>query len=104
MPANKSRFKQIAIRETALFLGLLFFGMVLLPIGIYVVGGEVFGDYGGPGFAGFFGALSSKIRNAEAVAWFLVLSPYLVWQVLRLSALLWRRAGGAHNISGTKST
>lgn len=104
MPANTSSIKRIALRETAVFLGLLFCGMVLLPIAIYLVGGKVFGDYGGVGFAGFFGALSSKIRNGEAVAWFLVLSPYLVWQILRLTVLLWRRVGGAHSIRGTKSS
>lgn len=84
--------KQIALRETALFLGLLFFGFVLLPIGIYLLGQEVFGDYGGYGFADFFGTLSLKVRSGEPVAWFLVLSPYLVWQVARLTIFGWRFA------------
>lgn len=81
------------MREIALFLGLLFFGLVILPIGIYLVGNEVFGAYGGYGFGGFFGSLSSKIRNFEPVAWFLVLSPYLGWQVVRLTGFAWRLAG-----------
>jgi hypothetical protein len=41
----------------------------------------------------FFGNLSGKIRSGDAVAWFLVLSPWLAWQVLRLAALGWRAAG-----------
>lgn len=91
--ANSAKpLKQLALREIALFLGLLFFGLVLLPIGIYVVGNEVFGDYGGNGFSGFFGAISSKIRNGEPVAWFLVLSPYLAWQIVRLTMLVRRFA------------
>lgn len=91
--ANSAQpLKQLALREIALFLGLFFFGLVLLPIGIYIVGGEVFGEYGGNGFGGFFGAISSKIRNAEPVAWFLVLSPYIAWQVVRLTMLAWRMA------------
>jgi hypothetical protein len=81
------------LREAALFLGLLFFGIVLLPIAIYLVGGEVFGEYGGQGFGSFFGALSGRIRAGETVAWFLVLSPYLGWQVLRLTVVAWRLAG-----------
>lgn len=100
MPAKKSSIKQIALRETALFLGLLFFGLVLLPVVIYLVGGEVFGSYGGYGFGGFFGAISSKIRNGEAVAWFLVLSPYLGWQMVRLTALAWRLVGGPRGDGG----
>lgn len=84
--------KQIALKEVALFLGLLFFGFVLMPVAIYVVGREIFGDYGGYGYADFFGTLSAKIRSGEGVAWFLVLSPYLAWQTLRLTVYGWRRA------------
>ena len=84
--------KQIARKEALLFFGLLFIGFVLMPIAIYIVGQEVFGDYGGYGYADFFGTLSAKIRAGEPVAWFLVLSPYLAWQTLRLTAFGWRRA------------
>lgn len=93
MAASRNSLKKKSLRELALFLGLLFFGLVLLPIAIYLVGGKVFGDYGGDGFGGFFGALSGRIRNGEAVTWFLVLSPYLGWQFLRLMMLAWRLAG-----------
>lgn len=84
--------KQIALKEAALFLVLLFFGFVLMPIGIYLVGQKVFGDYGGYGYADFFGILSGKIRSGELVAWFLVLSPYLVWQITRTTIFGWRWA------------
>ena len=72
---------------------LLFFGLVLLPIAVWFVGKTVFGTYGGAGYADFFGTLSSKIRNGDLVAWFLVLSPYLVWQCVRLMVFGWRTAG-----------
>ena len=84
--------QQIARKEAALFFGLLFFGFVLMPIVIYLVGQEIFGDYGGYGYADFFGTLSAKIRGGEPVAWFLVLSPYLAWQALRLTFFGWRSA------------
>jgi len=82
--------KQRLLRELALFLGLLFVGLVLLPIAIYLVGREVFGEYGGHGFGDFFSTLSGRVRNGETVALFLVLSPYFTWQILRLTAMAWR--------------
>ena len=88
-------FKQKALKEAALFFGLLFFGFVLMPIAIYVVGQQVFGDYGGYGYADFFGTLSGKIRAGEPVAWFLVLAPYLAWQTLRLTVFGWRSASAS---------
>lgn len=95
MTANDSPLKRAVIRELALFLGLLFFGLVLMPIGIYLIGREVFGAYGGHGYGDFFGSLSGKIRGGDRVAWFLVLSPYLGWQIIRLTAFLWRRVGAS---------
>lgn len=82
-------------KEAALFTGLLFVGLVILPICIWFVGKSVFGQYGGAGFSDFFGTLSSKIRSGDIVAWFLVLSPWLVWQCLRLIAFGWRAVGKA---------
>ncbi|NNC76986.1 MAG: hypothetical protein HKN77_03420 [Woeseiaceae bacterium] len=84
--------KQKLTRETALFVGLLFAGFVLLPIAIWIVGDSLFGDYGGGGFSAFFGALSAKVREFDNVAWFLILSPYLGVSVLRAMAWGWRAA------------
>lgn len=86
-------FSRTVKKELALFLGLLFFGLVLLPIAIFLVGQQVFGEYGGAGFTGFFNALGGSIRDGNWVAWFLILAPYLAWQTVRLTALLWRIAG-----------
>jgi len=79
-------------KEVALFTGLLFFGLAILPIVIWFVGKAVFGVYGGMGYGDFFGTLIGKIRGGDLVAWFLVLSPWLVWQIARLMALGWRAA------------
>ena len=79
-------------KEAALFAGLLFFGLVILPIAIWFVGQAVFGTYGGMGYGDFFGSLSGRIRDGDLVAWFLVLSPWLVWQIARLMAFGWRSA------------
>ena len=95
--------KQDTLREIALILGLLFFGLVILPIGIYLVGDQVFGSYAGHGFGDFFGALSSKIRSGEPVAWFLVLAPYIGVQIIRLTMLGWRLADGPKSGGDAKS-
>ena len=79
-------------KEAALFAGLLFLGLVILPIAVWFVGKAVFGVYGGTGYGDFFGTLIGKIRGGDLVAWFLVLSPWLVWQIARLMALGWRAA------------
>ena len=55
--------KRTARREAVLLLGLLFIGLILMPFGIYLVGREIFGDYGGHGYDDFFGTLTAKIRN-----------------------------------------
>jgi len=80
-------------RVMGLLVGFLFLGLVILPVAIYVVGQAIFGDYGGGSYGHFYSELSSRIRAGDSAAWFLVLSPYLGWQTLRLVALGWRSAG-----------
>jgi hypothetical protein len=92
---NRNIFKKTLKRESALFVVLLFLGLVLMPIAIYVVGRNLFGAYGGAGYGEFFNMLSGKVRSGDRVAWFLVLSPYLAWQTLRLTLYGWRRTTAA---------
>jgi len=88
---NQQAHKQRILKEVALFTGLLFAGLVLVPIAIYWVAQNALGVYGGQGFGDFFATLSAKIRGGELVAWFFVLSPYLTWQLLRLTIFAWHR-------------
>lgn len=90
---SETAIKKRAIKEIALFVGLLFLGFVLMPIAIYIVGQQFFGEYAGHGYGHFFGILSGKIRSWDIVAWFLILAPYLAWQIARLTAYGWRIAG-----------
>lgn len=80
-------------KEVGLLAGLLFFGLVLMPFVVFLVGQGVFGSYAGRGYAEFFGTISEKVRSGDRVAWFLILAPYLIWQSLRLMATAWRRLG-----------
>jgi hypothetical protein len=91
--SKPNSIRQRATKEVALLTGLLFIGLVIIPIIVYQVGQSIFGTYGGAGFGDFFGTLSGKIRGADTVAWFLILSPYLGWQCLRLMAFAWRITG-----------
>lgn len=93
MSEKTSNLSTLLKKEAAVFLVLLLIGLVLLPICIWFVGNAVFGAYDGAGYSDFFGTLSGKIRSGNPVAWFLVLSPWIVWQCLRLIAFGWRSAG-----------
>jgi hypothetical protein len=90
---NRSALVKAVRKEVALFTGFLFLGLVVMPIAIYMVGQNIFGNYGGHGYGHFFGELSGRLRSGDGVAWFLVLSPYLGWQTLRLMLLGWRLTG-----------
>lgn len=71
---------------------MLFLGFVILPIAVWFVGNLVFGAYGGTGYGDFFGRLSGKILSGNIGTWFLVLSPWIGLQVLRLALAGWRHA------------
>lgn len=79
---NTQTVKKRIVNELLLFAALLFFGFIIMPVLIYLVGGQVFGDFDG-GYGHFFGQLTSRIVSGNPVAWFLVLSPWLGIQVLR---------------------
>lgn len=93
MSETSSPLPRTIRKEAAVFAAFLFCGMVLLPILVWFVGKVVFGAYGGAGFAEFYGILSGKVRSFDLAAWFLVLSPWLGWQVIRLALRGWRAAG-----------
>lgn len=87
-----SVLKNVLIREAAILLVLLFAGILLLPLAIYLVGQSVFGEYSGAGFSGFYVQLHHDIRDGQPVVWYLILSPYIIWQLLRLTVWGVRRS------------
>ena len=70
----------------------LLFGLLALPLLVFVVGQTIFGDYAEGGVGAFFTGIHSMLRSGDAVVWFLVLSPYLILQTLRLTVGLFRIA------------
>lgn len=79
-------------REAVLFLWLFLAGLFLLPVIIYLIGNALFGEFGGGGFMAFYGMLHTELRGGETAVWFLILSPYIVWQILRLTWNAFRAA------------
>lgn len=92
MAEKINALKKSATKEVAIFLCLLFFGLLILPLAIFGVGKFVFGEYGGSGFSAFYGTLHRAIRDSDIVVLFLVFSPYLVWQLTRLTVWGFRRS------------
>lgn len=87
---NRSALVKAFRKEAGLLVVFLFLGLIVMPVAIYVVGQSLFGEYGGRGYGQFFGELSGRVRSGDGAAWFLVLSPYLGWQTLRLILYGWR--------------
>lgn len=83
-PLTRAR-KELVI--AAVCLGL---GFIVLPIGIYLVGSSVLGPYGGgPHIGSFFGDFFRNLLRGVGRTWFIVLSPYLAFWVLRLIFFRW---------------
>ena len=100
MSKQSSTAIRIIRKEAFLLAGFVFLGLVVLPIAVYVVGQNIFGEYGGRAFAQFYLDLSRRIRSGDGAAIFLVLSPYFGWQILRLVGLGWRLTRRPEGASG----
>ena len=100
MTQNRSSLIRVLRKElaTLVLLGLL--GVFFVPLAIYLVGAEIFGDYAGHGFGEFYRDIHSDFRDGQPVVVFLLLSPYLVWQLLRLSFYGFRRMGPIRHSAG----
>lgn len=98
MNDENRHYATAARRELILFGILLLAGLTLLPVAVYLVGQSIFGDYP-DGLPGFLREIWGHLLAADPATWFLVLSPWLVIAVIRLT---WfglrrppRRAGGS---------
>lgn len=77
--------------EAAIALALLSFGVLVLPLAVYLVGVQVVGPYSeGEGMLDLATDVWTALGRREIAAWILVLAPYLVVQLARLTRLIWR--------------
>ncbi len=72
-------------KEITLLLISVLVGIIVLPIAIYLVGNLVFGEYGNDGYSRFFIDILAALSKGTGAIWFLILSPYIVLQILRLT-------------------
>ena len=91
MAAKQQKPRNAISREAIIGAGLLLFGVLLLPLAVFLVGKTVFGVYAGDGYMDFFSQLFAKLVDLDKAAWVLVLSPYLALQIARLAILGWRK-------------
>ena len=70
---------------------MLLIGVFFVPVATYLVGVQVFGDYAGVGFGEFYRDIHSNLRAGHTVVVFLVLAPYLTWQLIRFTFRLFFR-------------
>lgn len=90
---QSDELKTRLVKEAARLAILGFVGLAVLPLCIWFVGRAVFGEYGSGGVISFFGALQRELAAGELAVWFLLLSPYLLWQLFRLTLWGFRRLG-----------
>jgi hypothetical protein len=81
------------IRYELLLAGVMFvIGLVPVPVAVYFVGQVIVGPYEGEtGLLGLIGQIASDLVSFRPGAWILVLSPYLIVQLLRTLTLGWRK-------------
>ena len=76
---------RIIRREAILLTIMTLVGVLILPICVFLVGKFVFGEFAGAGFGEFYRDIHSDLRSGELHIVFLLFSPYIIWQLIRLS-------------------
>ncbi len=76
-------------RELTIASALLAGGLFVIPVGVYVVGQRLFGEYVGGGVLTLAERVWGDFLTLRPVAWMLVLSPYLIVQLVRATRRLW---------------
>lgn len=80
-------------KELAIAAVLIGFGVIVLPAAIYWVGEQIIGEYApGAGMLALAESIWSDLLQLQPAAWTLVLAPYLIVQIFRLTRFAWRRA------------
>lgn len=78
-------------KELIIAATLLAFGLSALPAAVYWVGRQLIGEYvPGAGLLDLAEDIWSDLLNLDSAAWTLVLAPYLIVQLVRLTRFAWR--------------
>ena len=85
-------------KELLIAIVMLGFGLVPLPTLVYWVGTHVVGEYEAEGgLSALIGHVWGDLANGAPLAWVLVVSPYLIIQLLRLARCLWHDRDAFHS-------
>ncbi|HZX22379.1 MAG TPA: hypothetical protein VFF18_02490 [Woeseiaceae bacterium] len=90
MADEKNDIGALLKRESLLAVVLVLGGVLLLPAAVYGVGFLIFGEYP-DGLGGFYGEIWGALGRGNPGTGFLVLSPWLVVTVTRLTWRAMRR-------------
>ena len=72
---------------------LIGFAVLVLPLGVFWVGQGLIGQYApGAGMLDLAESIWWELMQLRIGAWILVLSPYLIVQIARLTRFAWRQA------------
>jgi len=81
-------------REWRWFRLLAGFGLLGLPLCVFVAGRMTLGAYEGSGLFSFLGTLYLDLLKLKLTAWGLVLGPWLLFQTVRFTSRPMRRLSG----------
>ena len=76
-------------RELTIASALLAGGLFVIPIGVYLVGDRLFGEYGDGDVLMLAEKIWGDFLTLRPAAWILVLGPYLTVQLLRVIRRVW---------------
>jgi hypothetical protein len=76
-------------RELTIASVLLAGGLFVIPVGVYLVGQRLFGEYGDGSVLTLAERIWGDFLTLRPAAWILVLGPYLTVQLLRVIRRLW---------------
>ncbi|MDE0743249.1 MAG: hypothetical protein OSB24_05090 [Woeseiaceae bacterium] len=78
------------MKKTIIIILFFLLGLLVLPFLFFVVNDFVFGKYGGEGFTGFYNEHFTLMKNGNPAAWFITLSPYLVYLSTKITIQICR--------------
>lgn len=87
IPANwleKARGVSDAGRELALAALALLFGLLVMPLGIWIAGNASLGPYANGGFGALLGDFLASLAQGSSASWIVLAGPYVIVQLLRL--------------------
>ncbi|MBT7274945.1 MAG: hypothetical protein HN886_00630 [Woeseiaceae bacterium] len=60
-------------------------GLFILPFIFFAINDFIFGKYAGEGFTGYYIEYFKMLRGGSLAAWFISLSPYLVYVIIKIT-------------------